>query len=192
MGGGSRSEGQQSRGCVDKAALWGGVEGPGLRGGKGEARVWSQVGVRSPGVARFRTDQSDVSCCINSTVGQHNFNEHPQVGAPILQMRGRQGSGAPSIPGRGGGSSRELDLWAGPETVPSPTTRQHKGKCDKPSDESMDRWMVSSPSSLRLCEVQLAPSCGACPPEHEQSLPSPARGSLCNQQKRQQVPGAWW
>lgn len=60
--------------------------------------------VQSPGVVRFGTDQSDFSCYINMTIGQHSFYEHCQVGVPVLQVRRRQEKlgEAPQHLGRGG------------------------------------------------------------------------------------------
>lgn len=71
---------------MDEAVLWGGAEGTSMRG-RG-CSGWHQVGVQRPGVVRFGTDQSDISSYINTPLGQHSFNEHPQLGSPVLQVRG--------------------------------------------------------------------------------------------------------
>lgn len=85
--GGSRSKGWQGRGWTDEAVLWDRVKGMSRKGRKGECGGRQQVAIQSPGVVRFGTDQSDILCDINMTVGQHSFYEHCQVGAPILQVR---------------------------------------------------------------------------------------------------------
>lgn len=78
-----RGSARQGLSGQSRALGWGG--GAGHEGWKGRSPcLWRQAGGQSPGVARFRTNQSDFLCSSNVAIGQDHFDEHPQVEVPVL------------------------------------------------------------------------------------------------------------